>query len=237
MEKEKKKLITQEDVLALLGKLYEKSVDGIPKVSKPIEELAAEYLEKSDDVQKAAKSFNKYQIAKCTTSGFLTSFGGVLTLPVTIPANIGSVLYVQMRMIACLAYMGGYDVNSDQVQTLVYACLAGVSVDQIVKRVAIEFGEKFGKALVDKIPGKTLTAINKKVGFRFLTKWGEKGVINIGKLIPVIGGVIGGGLDFAETRVIAERAYKMFIEGDFSVAGKEDKEVEAIEVDFDEIDT
>ena len=237
MEKEKKKLLTQEDVMVLLEKLYEKSVDGIPKVSKPIAQLATEYLEKADSVQNAAKSFNKYQIAKCTTSGFLTSFGGVLMLPVMIPANVSSVLYVQMRMIACLAHMGGYDVNSDQVQTLVYACLAGVSVDQIVKRVAIEFGEKFGAALVDKIPGKVLTAINQKVGFRFLTKWGEKGIINIGKLVPVIGGVIGGGLDFAETRVIAKRAYKMFIEGDFSVAGKEDEEIETIEVDFEEVDT
>ena len=133
---EKKKIENQEDVMTLLEKLYEKSICGIPAVSKPIEQLASEYLVKTDSVQSAAKSFSKYQIAKCTTSGFLTSFGGVLTLPVTIPANIGSVLYVQMRMIACLAYMGGYDINSDQVQTLVYACLAGISVDQILKRVA-----------------------------------------------------------------------------------------------------
>lgn len=235
MEKEKKKIVTQEDVIALLEKLYEKSINGIPKVSKPIEALAAEYLEKAESIPQAAKSFNKYQIAKCTTSGFLTSFGGVLMLPVTIPANIGSVLYVQMRMIACLAYMGGYDVNSDQVQTLVYACLAGVSVDQIVKKVALKFGEKFGETLVDKIPGKALIAINKKVGFRFLTKWGEKGLVNIGKLIPIVGGVIGGGFDFVETKVIAKRAYKMFIEGDFSVSEKGD-EAEIIDVEFEEVD-
>ena len=233
---EKEKTMTQENIMSMLETLYEKSINGIPKVSKPIDMLAAEYLEKTDSVEKAAKKFNKYQIAKCTTSGFLTSFGGVLLLPVTIPANIGSVLYVQMRMIACLAYMGGYDINSDQVQTLVYACLAGISVDQVVKKVAIECGEKFGKALVNKIPGKALVAINKKVGFRLFTKWGEKGLINIGKLIPVLGGVIGGGLDFVETKIIAKRAYKMFIEDDFTALGDEDVEVEAIEVDFEEVD-
>ena len=232
----KEKTVTQENIMSMLETLYEKAINGIPKVSKPIDVLAAEYLEKTDSVEKAAKRFNKYQVAKCTTSGFLTSFGGVLLLPVTIPANISSVVYVQMRMIACLAYMGGYDINSDQVQTLVYACLAGVSVDQVVKKVAIEVGQKFGEALVDKIPGKALTAINKKVGFRLFTKWGKKGVINIGKLIPVLGGVIGGGLDFAETKVIAKRAYKMFIEGDFTASGKEDAEIEAIEVDFEEVD-
>ena len=48
-----------------------------------------------------------YQVAKCTTSGFVTGLGGLITLPVAIPANVSSVMYVQMRMIACLAYMGG----------------------------------------------------------------------------------------------------------------------------------
>ena len=139
---DKKMQVTQEDIMKLLDKLYDGSIQGIPKVSPPIEKLAEDYLSKNYDVEKAAKSFINYQIAKCTTSGFLTSFGGFITLPVAIPANIGSVLYVQMRMIACLAYMGGYDINCDQVQTLVYACLAGISVDQIVKRVGITFGNK-----------------------------------------------------------------------------------------------
>ena len=114
---DKKTAITQEDMMKLLDKLYDHSIDGVPKISPPITALADNYLSKNTDVQSAAKSFINYQIAKCTTSGFITSFGGIITLPVTIPANIGSVLYVQMRMIACLAHMGGYDTNSDQVQT------------------------------------------------------------------------------------------------------------------------
>ena len=57
--------------------------------------------------------------------------------------------------------------------------------------------------------------INQKVGFRFVTKFGEKGVINLGKLVPGVGAVIGGGLDYVETKVIAKRAYDWFIEGEF----------------------
>lgn len=56
-----------------------------------------------------------------------------LTIPVTVPANVASVLYVQMRVIASTVYMAGYDLNCDQVQTFVYACLAGVSVNEFVK--------------------------------------------------------------------------------------------------------
>ena len=212
--------ITQEDIMVLLNQLYNQSIRGIAKVSPPIDVLANNYLEKSEDLEKAAKTFVNYQIVKCTTSGFITGLGGVITLPVAIPANIGSVMYVQMRMIACLAYMGGYDTDSDQVQTLVYACLAGISIDQLLKSVGIQFGTKLTMAMVKKIPGSVLVKINQKVGFRFLTKFGTKGIINIGKAVPVIGGVISGGFDFAETRVIADRAFKMFIKGDFDMDAK-----------------
>ena len=138
-------------------------------------------------------------------------------------------------MIACLAYMGGYDTESDQVQTLVYACLAGISVDQIVKQVGIKLGVKLANSMVNKIPKTVLVKINQKVGFRLFTKFGSKGLINIGKAIPVIGGVIGGGFDFVETKVIADRAYKMFILGDFSTPEKKGKnkaeDEDTIEID------
>lgn len=211
----KQNVFTQEQIMQLLDKMYEQCLHGIPKVSPPISELANNYLEKNDNVYIAASSFINYQIAKCTTSGFVTGLGGLITLPVTIPANISSVMYVQMRMIACIAYMGGYDINSDQVQTLVYACMAGIAVDQILKQAGIQFGNKFAISMVSKIPGSVLTKINQKVGFRFITKFGSKGIINLGKAVPIVGGVISGGLDFAETRVIANRAFKMFILGDF----------------------
>lgn len=237
---EKKQQITPEDIMKMLDKLYDNSIQGLPKVSPPITQLADDYLSKSADVQTAAKSFINYQIAKCTTSGFITGLGGLITLPIAIPANVSSVLYVQMRMIACLAHMGGYDTNSDQVQTLVYACLAGISLDQVVKQVGIKFGVKLAQGMVKKIPGKVLTKINQKVGFRFLTKFGTKGLINIGKAIPIVGGVISGGFDFAETKIIADRAYKMFILGDFSSPKKKckgnDTEEDVIEIDADDFE-
>ena len=213
----------QEDVMQALDTVYDKVKVGIPKISQPIDEMVADYLNKYDSPEKAAKKMIKYQVAKCATSGFITGLGGFITLPVAIPANIGSVMYVQMRMIAGIADIAGYDIHSDQVQTLVYACLAEISVDQIIKKAGIEFGEKITTALIKKIPGQTLVAINQKVGFRFITKAGEKGVINLTKGVPVIGGIVGGGFDLAETKVIANRAYKMFIEGDIKASSDENE--------------
>lgn len=218
----------------MLDTCYDKSLNGIKKVSPPIEQFAEDYLKKEPDKKKAAKAMLKNQIAKCTTSGFITGFGGVITMPVTIPANIGSVLYVQMRMIACTAHLAGYDLTSDQVQTFVYACLAGVSVTGVVKQAGIKVGVKVAEKAIQKIPGKALTRINQKIGFRFITKFGQKGIVNLGKMLPGVGAVINGGLDFAETKIIADRAYKMFFEGDFS-AGDEESDEDAI-MDADAID-
>ena len=235
-----KKTITQEDIMKLLDKCYEKSLNGIPNVSPSVEELANEYLSKHETKEKACKAMIRNQIIKCTTSGFLTGFGGLITLPVSIPANVGSVLYVQMRMIACTAYMAGYDLNCDQTQTFVYACLAGVAVNELLKQASVKFGVKLATGLIKKIPGKVLTKINQKVGFRFVTKFGTKGIVNLGKMVPGVGAIVGGSLDLIETKVIADRAYKWFVNNDF---GQEDEittdeddiiVVEISEEDFEE---
>lgn len=215
------KNLSQEDVMGLLDTCYTKCLDGIPKVSPSIEDMANDYLIKYDSTEDACKAMLKNQITKCTTSGFVTGFGGVITMPVTLPANVGNVMYVQMRMIACTAYMAGFDLNSDQTQTFVYACLAGVAVNGLLKKAGISFGVKLATGVVKKIPGKVLTKINQKVGFRFITKFGTKGVVNLGKMVPGVGAIVGGGLDFVETKVIADRAYRWFMLGDYSIKGKE----------------
>lgn len=234
--KEKKQLLTHEDVMKLLDSCYGKCLNGIPKVSPKVEDMAADYINKHKTKEEACKAMMRNQIAKCTTSGIVTGFGGLISMPVAIPANISSVLYVQMRMIACVAYMAGFELKNDQTQTFVYACLAGVAVNELIKKAGITFGVKFANGLIHKIPGKVLTKINQKVGFRFITKFGTKGVVNLGKLIPGVGAVVGGGLDLVETKIIANRAYKWFFEGDFSSDPKNNEDtIELDENDYNEI--
>ena len=226
--------ITEEQMLEILNSLYIKSVNGIPKVSLPVDDLVEDYIKKNPSVEEAAKSLINNSTVKCGTSGFLTGFGGFATMIATLPANITSVMYVQLRMCCAIAKMAGYDIHSDQVQTLIYACLTGSAMSDILKQAGIKFGQKFGVAMVKKIPGKTITAINQKVGFRFVTKFGEKGIVNLGKVVPVLGAFIGGGIDVASTRIIGYNAYKIFMKGELPTKEEIEKEipieVEAIEV-------
>lgn len=153
---------------------YDKAVNGLPGMDTA-QELAESYINKSNTIDEAVSSLINWQISKSATSGFITGLGGVILLPVAIPANIASVLFVQIRMIAAIAYMGGYDLRDDKVKTFVYMCLCGNGVKEILKDFGIILGNKLTKAMIEKISGKLIVKINQKVGFRLLTKFGSKG--------------------------------------------------------------
>ena len=214
---EKNVLFSREDMMKLLDSCYEKCLYGVTTVSPSVEGMAGDYMKWHRKKEEACKAMLRNQIAKCATSGFVTSFGGILTLPVAFPANLGSVLYVQMRMIACVAYMNGYELKSEQTQTFVYACLAGVDVNGLVKPTDVKVGVTLTKGWIKKIPGKVLAKINQKVVTKLVGKFGSKGILNLSKLMPGVGAVVGGGFDLAEAKEVADRAYKWFVEGEFTV--------------------
>ena len=120
---------------------------------------------------------------------------------------------MQMQMIAAIARMGGYDLHDDRVKTLVIACLCGNEVKEILKQAGIQIGKKLTERAVQKISSALIVRINRAVGFRLLTKFGTKGAINLSKAIPVIGGLIGGGVDAYSTKVIGNKAKELFILG------------------------
>lgn len=205
------KVINQKMLMKTLDWSYEKALTGIPTFDSATE-MADNYMLKTKSPRKAANSLIRWQNTKAGTSGFITGFGGFVVMPLTIPINLASVLYIQLRMIAAIAHIGGYDLKDDRVRTLAYTCLAGNGAKDILKDVGIVVGRKMTTEMIKNISGKTLIAINKKVGFRLLTKFGEKGVINLGKAVPIAGGIIGGAFDGFTTNAIGNIARNTFIE-------------------------
>jgi uncharacterized protein (DUF697 family) len=136
--------------------------------------------------------------------------GGVFTLPVAIPTNLAAVLYLQLRMVAAIAHIRGYDVHSDRVKGLVIVCLAGSSATDTLKEVGINIGSKLTLRAIQKIPGTMIIKLNRAVGFRLLTKAGAKGIVNLSRIVPIVGGLISGGIDAATTRAIAAAAKQIF---------------------------
>lgn len=208
----KKKSLTHDAIMKALDWSYDKAVNGgIPGIDTATE-LADNYSTKSGTLIKNANNLIRWQNTKSATSGFLSGLGGVIVMPIAIPANITSVILVQMRMVAAIAHMGGHDLKSDEVKTFVFACLAGNGAKDILKNSGIQIGKKLAISGIKKIPGEVIIKINQAVGFRLLTKFGEKGVVNLGKMVPIAGGLIGGTVDAFSTNTIGNVARKLFIE-------------------------
>lgn len=206
-----KQKLTENIIMKTLDFAYDKAVNGIIGIDSA-QEMAENYMSKGGSKEQMANSLIRWQNTKAGTSGFLTGLPGIIAMPITVPANISSVMFVQVRMIAAIAHIGGYDVKDDRVKSLVYLCLAGNGAKDIMKEVGIVVGKKVATQTIANISGKTVSAINQKVGFRLLTKFGEKGAVNLGKVVPLIGGIIGGTFDVVATNAIGNLARKTFIE-------------------------
>ena len=172
--------------------------------------LAESYRGRHGSPRRDAHALIRWQTAKAAGLGFITGIPGLPAMPVTLPANLTSVLFIQIRMMAALAHLGDYDPNDDRVRTLCLACLCGNAARLILREAGVEIGKKMAVSALKRVPRKTFIEINKKVGFRLLTKFGEKGAINVGRAIPLLGGLIGGGVDAAWTKAMGDRARDIF---------------------------
>ena len=197
--------------LAITQWITDCAVDGVPPLTSA-ENLAKEYLLDRGYVSHdhRVEALIRWETSKNFTTGFLTGLGGILTLPVSVPAALGAAWVVQARLAGAIAHIYGHDLRSDRVRTLVLLSLVGDSAKEVVKRVGIEIGKKSFHQLLMKIPGRVLIEINKKVGYRLITKAGEKGIINLTKAVPIVGGVVGGIVDATGCYAVGNIATTVF---------------------------
>lgn len=140
------------------------------------------------------------------TTGFVTGLGGLPTLPVSIPTDV-TVFYTRAaRMTAAIAHLRGYDVESEDVRSLVAVSLIGSAGAEALSKAGVEIGKKVAVAQLRRLPGSVLIKINKAVGFRLITKFGTKGSVNLVKGVPGVGGLVGGTVNVASIYGIATYA-------------------------------
>ena len=198
-------------MLQVLDWAYTKANSDIPGLGTS-SEMAKKYLDKEGgSVIKAVDSMVRWQITAAASTGFVSSLGGLATMPLTLPANIAGVMAIQLRMIGAIAELGGYHEESEEKKTGMYLCLLGSQAGNVLSKTTSQFTIKFTTAALKKLPGTVLTQINKAVGFRLFTKFGQTGLVNINRMIPILGGVIGASVDALSTYAIAKAAKALFL--------------------------
>ncbi|MFO7689273.1 MAG: EcsC family protein [Cryobacterium sp.] len=174
--------------------------------------LAAKYAANAsyvDDEARVRALIRSHTLMNFGT-GFVTGVGGLITLPVAIPAALTASWMIHTRLSGAIATLHGHDIDDDRVQTFVLFTLLGDSGKTVLRNAGITVANRMALRGVEAIPGRLLTEINKRVGMRLIAWSGERGVLNLTKAVPVAGGFVGGGVDALYCNAVGRRAHAVF---------------------------
>ncbi|HEX3861181.1 MAG TPA: EcsC family protein [Stellaceae bacterium] len=188
--------------------VYAKAVNGFPGL-EGAQELAADYAARYETADAAVAALIARQTGIAGAAGFVTGCGGFVALPVAIPANLASALFIQVRLVAAIAHLRGHDLHSNDVRALVLACLTGSKAADTLKDAGVRLGTRVTRDAV----GWVSPVVFKKLGHGAHTKLlavAGSGAARLGKFVPVVGGVVAGGFDAAMTQLVGRTADRVF---------------------------
>ncbi|EOI1394372.1 hypothetical protein ACMGOD_005598 [Klebsiella oxytoca] len=190
-------------IQAMMGWLYDKAVSGIAGIESA-ETLAERYLaDAKGDVMKAAHAMIRWESVKAGSTGFLSGVGGVVAMPVTLPLNITSVLFLQTRLVAAIACLGKRSLADERIRALAGLCLCGNAAKALLQEVALQAMDNWTRPFTRRIVEKTLVLMAARAGMRT----GGQFI----RLVPLAGGVVSGAVDVTTTRTIGRIACTTFL--------------------------
>ena len=194
----------------LVRQVVELGIQGGGPLSAAVESAEEHLATAGGDREEAIRRLVATHVRLAAASGFVTGLGGIATLPVTVPAAMAGLYIIAARMTAGVAHLRGYDVDSDEVRSAILVSLLGSAGASVLRNVGVEVGQRSTIVALQRLPGRVLTELNTRVGFRLVTKAGEKGVVNLTKLVPLVGGPIGAAVDGVSCKTIAGYAMRTF---------------------------
>lgn len=96
------------------------------------------------DVEATVSTLVNESATAAATTGFVTGLGGLLTMPVALPANVAGSLAVNARMVGGLAHVRGHDLDDEHTLELVEVVVLGGGGPQ---RLLGELGKRSGVRL------------------------------------------------------------------------------------------
>lgn len=173
-----------------------RAVDGVQGFPGS-RETAQRQLILTGDSERAVHGVIEQHVRLAGIGGFVTQLGGVIALPVTLPANVAGLGALQLRMTGAIAHLRGHDLSAPRVRIAAMATLLGE--DGVA--LALENGDlplsprdlALGPPLVDDEFRARLTST---VGQQLLVRVTTKSAgLTLARGIPLVGGTVGAGMD------------------------------------------
>jgi uncharacterized protein (DUF697 family) len=189
----------------------ERAIDGFPGFPSA-REVARRHLTRRRDVDNAIRDVIDQHVRLAGAQGFVANVGGVVTMPVAIPANLAGIALLQVRMVAAIEHLRGYDITDPRVRTAAVMTLLGEDdVRRAVEAellpghphdVAVSAGE-LDPQLLEKVTSHVTQALITRVG-------GKHATLTVTKRVPVLGGAVSAGVDAYSTYTIGRYADREF---------------------------
>ncbi len=193
----------------LVERLLDVGIDGRGTFDSA-QKVVSNHLVKTPDTERAIDEIVGDHVKAAAATGFVTGLGGFVTLPVALPANVAGFYIIATRMAASIAALRGYDLDTEEVRSAVLLSLVGAESDDLLKKAGYAHTGRLANLAAQRLPGPVLMAVNKGVGFRLLTQVGKKTFARLGRGVPLMGGVIGAGIDAYMLKQIADHVRNEF---------------------------
>ena len=190
--------------------LMDVGVDGVGPL-KSAREVADDMRNDTRTTEAAVSKIARTSVVRGAIGGFVTSVGGFVTMPVALPLNVAEFYIQATRMVATIAILRGYDIDDPMVRTAVLLTLVGSDADEVLAKAGLATGGGRMVSLASKqLPPAGLLIVNKAIAFRLLRGVGEQAFSKLGRGVPILGGLVGGGIDTWMMKRIADHAMGEF---------------------------
>ena len=111
--------------VGLVRELLTRAIDGVGPYRGAAAAAEAELKEAAGDREAAVAGLIDRHVRAAGVQGFVTNLGGLVTMAITIPANVSGLALLQCHLVAAIAHLHGYDLRDPRVRNAVLACLLG----------------------------------------------------------------------------------------------------------------
>lgn len=201
--------VDRSTIMRALDWAWTKAAKGLPG-QESAEQLARRHMRPDRPLHQQLDALVRSHRRLAAGTGFCTNLGGAALLPATLPANLASTLFVQLRMVQAMAIVCGHELSDPRVRALCGLCLCGSKAAEIGAQCGARLGEALVEHLLTGMSAETIARLNTLVGIRLLARLGETGMLGTSRLVPLLGGLAGAVCDATITTAIGKAAVATF---------------------------
>jgi len=108
-----------------------------------------------------------------------------------------------------MAHVGGFNIDEAPVRTVIGVCLLGEGGKAVLNANMADLKNLSQKSILG-LPKRTLLVLNRSVAIRLMHLAAQKGLTRLSKAIPIVGGILGGALDYQSCKETSKFAMELF---------------------------